>query len=208
MLCETEGGHLWFSSAGFGLVHFDVNTQQFNYLFHKENDKNSLVGNFARRTCEGGKDTLWIATNTGLSCYDIRNQRFTNFTLNNGLRGGNLVYDVMPDKKGGIWFTTNQYLTRYDTRSRQFFYYNRANGFETNFNRASIFLDEKGVLYVGGINGLVVCDPGNIKQNTAIPRVVLTNFTVKNQPKTRAAGRRLPRARRRVAARGKAVEDH
>ena len=179
--CQTEGGHIWFASSGNGLGHFNINTKQFQFLKHDSGNSNSIIGDFVRNIVEVGKDSIWIATNTGLSCYSIRNQLFTNFNLENGLKGGNLIYDVGADKKGKIWFTTNQYLSSYVPATKHFNYYNQGHGFATNFNRASIFFDENGLLYVGGTNGLVVCNPSEIAKYQAIPKIVLTEFRVKNQ---------------------------
>jgi signal transduction histidine kinase/ligand-binding sensor domain-containing protein/CheY-like chemotaxis protein len=179
--CQTEGGHIWFASAGNGLGHFNINTKQFEFLRHDSNNPNSIIGDFVRNIVEGGKDTIWIATNTGLSCYSIRSKSFTNFNLDNGLKGGNLIYDVGIDKKGQVWFTTNQYLSSYNPQDKSFNYYNRAHGFATNFNRASIFVTENGQFFIGGTNGLIVFNPSEITKYKIIPKIVLTEFRLKNQ---------------------------
>ncbi|MFZ4543176.1 MAG: two-component regulator propeller domain-containing protein [Saprospiraceae bacterium] len=178
---ETKDGHIWFASLGNGLGHLNVNTGAFEYFRHNSDNENSIVSDFVRNITSTGNDSLWIATNTGLSCFDTRSRNFTNFTLDNGLKGGNMVYDVISDKKGRIWFTTNHYISCYNPQSKVFNYYNKAHGFTTNFNRASMYLDENGLLYVGGTNGLVVCNTNEIRQYRAVPNVVLTEFSVKNK---------------------------
>ena len=62
-----------------------------------------------------------------------------------------------------------------DTESKHV--YTTANGLLSNqFNFQSGYIDKKGRIYLGSINGFIAFDPETFVENTFLPPVVITDF--------------------------------
>lgn len=81
---ETKEGTLWLGSNGYGIYKRIVDgqgTEQFISYSTPQGLPNSSV----RGLLEDNNGNLWIATNNGLSCYHPAENRFVNYTLQDGL---------------------------------------------------------------------------------------------------------------------------
>ncbi len=72
---------LWMGSTTGGLLKFNRSTGMFTVYGHDKGLVNSNVSSLFSK--DSGK--LWLTTDGGLSCFDIKKESFTNYTANDGL---------------------------------------------------------------------------------------------------------------------------
>ncbi len=61
--------------------------------------------------------------------------------------------------------------------------YDSSDGLQSNeFNSNAYFRARNGIMYIGGIDGFNLFDPGNVQPNPVAPQVAMTGFEVFNEP--------------------------
>lgn len=120
---------------------------------------------------------LWISTGGGGFCkFDKTKHHFTTFTQKDGL-ANNFVYGILVDEQGMLWMSTNHGLSRFNPDTEKFNNFVRNDGLQSNeFNSRSFHKNDKGELYFGGINGITKFTPENIRPNTHMPPVVISEL--------------------------------
>jgi signal transduction histidine kinase/ligand-binding sensor domain-containing protein/AmiR/NasT family two-component response regulator len=161
---------------------FNKKTGLFKRYTYEPNQPNTISSNGVRFIAKSPDGHLWLALETGLTHFDPKTETFTNYNRKNGLRGGNIVYAILCDKRGRVWFTTYTYLICLDPKTNQFRYFTKTDGIPTTFNRYACEMLADGRFVFGGTEGLVVFHPDSILETNSRPRVGLTEFRVKNQP--------------------------
>jgi ligand-binding sensor domain-containing protein/methyl-accepting chemotaxis protein len=133
------------------------------------------------------KGNLWIGTYDGLNLFNPKDQSFTHYNEKDGLPD-NVVNGILSDNKGNIWLSTNKglakfYITRNgDEETIVVRNYTEYDGLQSDeFGRHSYFKAKNGELLFGGINGFNIFDPEKIKDNTDIPKVVITGLKLFNK---------------------------
>lgn len=83
IFCVTEDseGVLWLASEGQGLIRFDHSNERFT----KFTVVDGLSSNLVYGIEEDLYGNLWLSTTKGLSCFNIKNETFKNYTLDDGL---------------------------------------------------------------------------------------------------------------------------
>jgi signal transduction histidine kinase/ligand-binding sensor domain-containing protein len=112
------------------------------------------------------KDELWVGTfNHGIFILDLKQPTPTlkgRLTINDGLPD-NTVYATIPDAAGHIWIAHNSGLSRYEPETKSFTHFSVSEGLQDEeFNRLASFVDSKGEIILGGINGINIFDPSKI----------------------------------------------
>ncbi|WP_240904924.1 hybrid sensor histidine kinase/response regulator transcription factor [Sphingobacterium sp. SGR-19] len=103
---DTGDGQLWVATASQGIKLFNLKTYRSTDIPIKNPDRSLL---FARDFLKTGIAEYWIATESGVFVYNIKNQhhtRLTNRTNDNYSLSDNAVYTLTQDKEGGIWCGT------------------------------------------------------------------------------------------------------
>jgi len=145
---------------------------------------NSLPGDYVISLCEDNKGNIWAGTyGSGISRIQINEKgqaAFTNFNQNDGLCN-NVVYAIQIDGKGKLWLSTDNGLSRFDPDTRQFKNFYVSDGLQSNqFYWSASCAGSDGKLYFGGMEGLNYFHPDSIRDNSYIPKVVITDFKVFN----------------------------
>lgn len=185
-------GRVWFGTQGGGLQGYDPDTQRSFSLRYEAGNPASLSNNNVFALYEDRDGDLWVGTANGLNRLaradkDAGRNKFTSFNEADGLPSA-AIYGILADRKGMLWLSTNQGLSRYDPRANTFRDYDAHNGLPGNeFNPGSALRTHSGTLYFGGIAGVAVFNPEQLRSNEFRPPIVLTEVLVRNQP--------LPRAR-------------
>lgn len=152
---------------------FSLNNQQFNLDIHKEYRKSGVSSN-VNCIMEDSKKRIWIGTRGGLIEYNHNGGIFTSYTIEDGL-SNNVIYGIIEDATENLWISTNQGLNSFSIHKKEFRAYSEEDGlpFE-QFNNYSFLKSKDGLLYFGGINGLIYFYPQSLKENPylAIPRIV------------------------------------
>ena len=79
------------------------------------------------------------------------------------------VYGILEDNQGMLWISTDMGISRFNPLNEQFDRYDVNDGISSNNFRQSAYLKTStGIMLMGGLNGLTVFDPEQIKANKMI----------------------------------------
>jgi len=183
LIFEDSGDNLWIGSEGGGLNKFDKKTGKFIRFQHQADNPYSISNNFIRSIFEDSDGNLWIGTlGGGLNKFTRNEEKFTHFREKDGL-ANDIVYGILGDDNGNLWMSTNKGISKFNPKTGTFINYDEKDGLQSNeFNTGAFHKGKSGRMYFGGINGFNEFYPDRIKNNTYIPRVVITDFLLFNRP--------------------------
>ena len=182
ILFEDRAGHLWVGTINGGLNLFDPLSGDITRFVHDSQQPGSLSNNVVLDIYQTGDDTLWIGTTNGLNRFEATTGKFTAYGEREGLPN-DVVYCILEDDVGHLWFSTNKGLVHFDPKTLALRTYDQSDGLQgSEFNQWSCYRNDEGVMVFGGVNGVNVFHPGLIRDNPFVPPVVITNFSVFNEP--------------------------
>lgn len=82
--CEAPDGRIWIGTFGQGIAVFDKKNDRFQVIVNDPGDPQSLVNNTVRALEPDMQGHIWVGTIDGLTSYDTRSRRFTNYRAGNG----------------------------------------------------------------------------------------------------------------------------
>ena len=179
---EDSYGYFWIGTAD-GISRLDVATNEFRTFQHDPTDSMSLSQNRIRSIYQDSNKRLWIGTfGGGLNLFDYETEKFTSFTIDDGL-ANNVIYEIAEDNKSFLWLSTNKGLSKFDMINRTFKNFSITDGLQSNeFNGGASFISKDGELFFGGVNGMnSFYFKNEIKENRSIPSIVITEFKIFNE---------------------------
>ncbi|NQZ21020.1 MAG: response regulator [Colwellia sp.] len=172
---------LWFATND-GLSRYEPKSKGFTNFKSNSKDNNSLSNNTVLTLHQSSDGILWIGTGGGLNKYNEKNKTFTHYRETNGL-ASDTVYGILEDNQGYLWISTNKGISRFNPQTEVFKNYDVTDGLQKNgFNGGAYFKSKSGELFFGGTDGYNHFYPENIKDDTTLPNIVLTDFRVHNMP--------------------------
>lgn len=176
-ILEDTDGQLWISTDGGGLNRFDKKTNAFSHFLHDEKS-NSICDNSVGSIYQDRNGNLWIGTMRGLSFFDKKTGRFTNYTTADGLPN-DVIFGILEDAHSNLWISTNKGISKFDPIKKQFRNFTPADGLQSNeFKQQAYCKAHDGTLYFGGTNGFNQFLPDDIKVKSFDPPLVITSFQV------------------------------
>lgn len=132
---------------------------------------------------EISRNKFWLGTlGDGLIEWSFNDKTFSSYTESEGL-ANNVVYAILPDRKGNLWLSTNYGISKFNTDNHSFKNYSVEDGIPGNeFNTGAFFLDKDYTIYFGGTDGVVFFNPEVFAENTRKPQIAITNFKVFDRP--------------------------
>ncbi|MEI6143467.1 MAG: two-component regulator propeller domain-containing protein, partial [Mariniphaga sp.] len=151
---------VWICTISGGLSFYELASPFINQVIHHINDSNSLVNSNVNGILEDQDGNIWLATDNGISCWDISSGSWKNFYCNK-LKQAQVFLTLCEDDRGRIWagsYSSGIYVLDRMT-GRELAHYSRdENGFSSMSNFIfDIFKDSQGDLWIGGINGKFIC---------------------------------------------------
>ena len=129
-------------------------------------------------------DGFWIGTSIGLLHFDREQERFTCLTTHDGLPGS-AVYSILEHDDGRLWLGTNLGLSRFDPTAEpgdRFRTFTIEDGTgNTEYNRHAAAQRADGTMVFGGMDGLTIFHPDEIRDNPIPPPVRLTRIVVSSR---------------------------
>lgn len=179
---EDNNGFLWLGTESGGLNKFDPQTNKFTHYLNDVNNNKSLSHNYVFSIFQAKNGTLWIGTKGGLNKFDPISESFIHYREKDGL-ANDIVYGILEDLNGNLWLSTNKGLSKFNPKTERFKNYDNNDGVQhTEFNALSYYKSKSGEMFFGGVNGYNHFYPENIKDDTSLPKVVLTDFFLLNKP--------------------------
>jgi ligand-binding sensor domain-containing protein/two-component sensor histidine kinase len=170
---EGENNILWICTLGAGLIKYDYRKSTFDII---EPVKKYSI--YVRHLLQE-RDLFWLATDNGIMLYDFKkNIVVKHFTLSTQ-NISNVCYAIQKDNKGFFWVSTNNGLYRIDPQNFSIQNYNIGNGLSfLEYNTACVFKEANGALLFGGVGGITLFNPSQLKENTFSPYPIITAVNV------------------------------
>jgi len=183
VIFEDNKHNYWVGSLNDGLKRIDPHKDGIIQYKYDADDITSIGNDSITSITQDKNGTLWVGTfGGGLNRYNPETDSFTRFTEKNGLPN-DVIYGMLEDDSSNLWISTNFGLSRFNTKSMAFRNFTASDGLQSNeFNQNAFAKDQKGKLYFGGINGLNIFLPKEIKDFPQPPNLALTSITLDGAP--------------------------
>ena len=175
---EDHHGTIWIAFAT-GLTRLNPTPHQVigyeEVPFQPELFQSKMVTYIAENT----DGSLWFATKGyGVYGFDASGQLTTHLSEENGLSHNN-AYGVIIDSAHTLWISTDDGINHYFPATRKIRVYTIEDGLQgREFNRKAVFVNPKGTIFFGGINGLNWFHPDEIEDNLTVPPVLITEVQI------------------------------
>ncbi len=137
---------------------------------------------------EDTKGNMWFGgSSNGLMV--MTNDTIVYYNKNDGIPN-NSVYGILEDNDNNIWISSSSGISKLENavispiiEKPDFIRYDMADGLiSKQFNHASYLKSSDGKLYFGNLKGITYFDPNEIKENDKLPNVVISKFSISNNP--------------------------
>lgn len=177
---EDASGLLWLGPGQQGLLCFDPLRNILRRFNSDPKDPGTIGSNTVITIHEDKTGRFWLGTGLGLGRYDRSSGRFEHFTKRDGL-AHDVVYTILEDDRGALWIGTLRGISRFDPGTRHFKNYEVSSGLTENELQGGCRTGN-GEMYFSGRRGLVRFHPDSLRDNPFIPPIVITRFTVFDNP--------------------------
>ena len=169
----TREKELWVASA-WGLSLLEKGKNQFKIYTYNENDLSSISNNEVICLFEDSRGIIWAGTADGLNKYNPETDNFTRYQK--GFNNTNIC-SIEEDRQNRLWISTLGGLTRFNPKTEEFFNFDVNDGLQSEeFSPRSSYKNDKNELFFGGIGGVNVFKPSDLKYNQDPPNVVISGF--------------------------------
>lgn len=170
---------LWLGTKEAGLMKYNAKDDNFTRYTNTNNNAKGLLSNYVITMAEDLNGNLLIGTSNGINIFNPLHQNFERLEIVD-LPDKN-INGIICDLDNNYWISTNKGITKYSHDGTPV-NYDINDGLQSNeFNRNSSFIDSKGNVYFGGINGFNIIRPKQVPINTEIPEIRITKFKLSNQ---------------------------
>ena len=177
---DDDEGRLWVCTDGGGLNRFDKKTKIFTRFLH-DDKSNSISNNSVSSVLQASDKNLWIGTRAGLNKYDKKNNRFTVYTIADGLPD-NIIFGILEDDKKNLWISTNKGISCFNLITKVFKNFGVSDGLQSNeFKTQAACKTSSGIMFFGGNNGFNQFFPDSVRSIAFEPPLVITNFQIFNK---------------------------
>lgn len=182
-ILEDSKGRLWVGTFN-GLDLLDRDTGRFRHFYHDPRDPSSLSHDEVHYLYEDKQGVIWVGTAGGLNRMEIQadgGARFKRYQRRDGM-ADDAIAAILDDEHGHLWISTNTGITRLTVESGQLRNYGGGDGaIEGAYFDNSALRAQDGAMYFGGFNGVTAFAPEDIRENSAAPAVVITDFQIFNR---------------------------
>lgn len=180
---EDHMGRIWIGFDKMGVNYYDPTTGFFCKIPTGKNGQ-TAYGSTVLSIIEYPEKTIWIGSEIALNKIVITDnlQGKTGFEIKNYFEEDGLadkaINGILSDGKGNLWLSTINGLAKFNIKNEKF------ENFLPNirFNQGSFFSRDNQQLSFGGAEGFVVFNPQEITNNQYLPKAVITDFRLFNQP--------------------------
>ena len=157
---NDQNKRIWVCTYGGGISFFDLTSPLVEQLTHTINNPNSLVNNNVSKILQDKRGNIWFATDNGLSCKESETGKWKTFYRNQPSQAAVFI-TLCEDNQGRIWagtYSSGIYILDERTGCEIAHYSKGTSGFTIENNFVSdIFKDSQGDLWLGGVQGNIIC---------------------------------------------------
>jgi signal transduction histidine kinase/ligand-binding sensor domain-containing protein/CheY-like chemotaxis protein len=182
-IVEDHTGALWLATQGGGLWQYQPDSRQLRQFIHQADAKESLPSDQVNAIHIDESQRLWVGTSLGL-CYltDVAKGRFQLVRLN--VPSQNIMGIV--EDHGVLWLPTDRGIVRYEplpegSTLQRFTCHDGLVSLQTQ--PSAVLKASDGRIFVGTTGGFNMFYPYQIKPNSVMPRVYVTQLDYFNQQK-------------------------
>lgn len=130
---------------------------------------------------EDTDNSLWVGTSNGLNhLVDRKDSLFQWYTEKEGIPN-NTIHGILKDEAGNLWVSTNRGLARLDSKEKIVSYFLTDGLQDDEFSDGASYQSPYShYFYFGGMNGYSKFNPLEIKEDTYMPSLYLTAFSINN----------------------------
>jgi ligand-binding sensor domain-containing protein/GAF domain-containing protein len=178
---ESADGTLWIGTW-FGLNKVSPDRQNISYFTSDTTGQHLSSDHVISLYHDEKKNLMWIGTfGGGLNLLNLETNAIIHYTEDDGLPN-NTIFGIREDKDGNLWMSTNNGLSRFNPQTGTFRNYDATEGLQGNeFYWGGVGSTRSGKMLFGGVNGLTVFDPADIKDNNVVPPIAITSFEIFNK---------------------------
>jgi ligand-binding sensor domain-containing protein len=178
---KDSRGKLWVGTVSGLNVYNEEDGTFSNYLHRAEKSTMSNINVLC--IYEDTKKNIWMGTHGGgINKYDFHTDTFVYYQEKDGL-AGNIVYGILEDAQGNLWLSTNKGISNFDPEKEVFKNFDARSGLvDAQFNVGAYYKNKSGKMFFGSVGGMCSFYPYNIRENSFIPPVVITDFSLFNKP--------------------------
>lgn len=147
-----------------GIAYFDSSRNDFRFIpFEKESARPDSVRIMVLSLHDFNGKMYAGTFNHGLWEIDINQpDRRKNYKEDDGLQS-NTIYSTLPDDEGNLWISTNSGIVKFDPETKKTIPFTVSEGLQDEeFNRLAYFINSRGEIILGGINGINIFHPRDI----------------------------------------------
>lgn len=177
-LCSDEDSILWVGSDQ-GMLRFNKLIDAFTaaYVFDKK-DRHSISNNIVKNILPYGRDTLLVATSTGLNIFDKLKKNFSVISTADGLPN-DFVQTMALDKHHYLWAGCAGGFCRINISDHTVTNYDLSDGIvEALFDDRPFFTMRNGNFLVPEATGFMIFNPDNLREKRLPPDVCITGIGV------------------------------
>jgi ligand-binding sensor domain-containing protein len=169
---EDHDGNVWFGTDDGGLNCYNLSTRRFKHYFdHQKKQTDSRV------IFTDSRGQVWVGM-AGLYLFDKAKDTFKLYTHDSGL-DINFIKGITEGNRHNLWISTSDGLVKLNPRTGKSKLFNTYDGLQAMEFEANSYLKTRdGEMYFGGIRGFNRFYPDEIKINSFIPPVHITDFQV------------------------------
>jgi ligand-binding sensor domain-containing protein/signal transduction histidine kinase len=125
---------------------------------------------------EDSDKQIWIGAGKGLYLFDQIKKTFKHIQVKEKNEVVSIL-GIIEDKHKNLWISTHSGICKYNRQDKTSIWYDNMDGLQDNsFTTGAVEKGSDTRFYFGGTNGFNTFNPDNIKPNTLVPQVVITNF--------------------------------
>ena len=180
-LYKDLAGMVWAATVGNKLICYDPDNKSVSEFTSDPKNPSSISGEQIFTIYQDKKGRLWFATDAGLDRFVPATRTFIHFTDKDGL-SGNIVYNIIEDDHGNIWIGTNKGISKFNPEKSKFKNYGALQGVSSIQGGNLAVKMDNGEIFFGRSYGLIGFYPDSIKENTNVPPIAITSFSLFDKP--------------------------
>jgi len=172
-------GTPWIGTTTGGLDMYDRTRRRFVHHVHDPENSSSLNSNDILAIYEDKSGGFWVRTEKGLDRMDRESGMCIHYTTGDEI-SPQLLSSLEEDREGNLWFSTKSGIVKLNPRTNAKRLYGLSDDLDIRDCQNFLQSDKRSQqqLFLGTLRGLLAFSPDSIKDDVAVPPVVITSFTL------------------------------